>query len=233
MLTVVCFFWSTPDYQHAKHYQYSADYVNRLRNMLERHLHIPHELVCVTDQPEGIDERVRIIPFPAEVRDWPGYLRRLIIWRPDAAELFGGERLLLIDIDVVILRDITPLVDRSEDLVMWEPRLYYALNGNYSRYNCGFMLMNAGCRPQVWTEFSVERAQRELATVNDGSVDDQAWPSYILGESEAVWPWDGDIVSVKAVPAPHAARMVFFNGPRAPGMPDMQKQFPWITDHWR
>lgn len=232
MLTVVCFLWRTTDGRHNHLYEYNAEYVNKLRSMLRRHLSLPHELVCCTDISEGLCPDIRVVPTPAEVKDWPGMLRRLVIFRADAGEMFG-KRILLMDLDVVILRDITPLVDRPEDFVTWEPRLYYVLKGQYSRYNTGFLLMNAGARPQVWAEFSVERAQRELGAKHEGVVDEQAWITHILGQGEAVWSWDGDVRSVRATATPEAARIVFFNGPRAPGMATMQAEYPWIKDNWR
>ncbi len=231
-LTVICFLWRTTDGRHNHLYEYDAGYVNTLRSMLQRHLSLPHELVCVTDDPDGLHPDIRWVPTPAQVKDWPGMLRRLVIFRPDAAELFG-KRILLMDLDVVILRDITPLVDRPEDFVTWEPRLYYALKGQYSRYNTGFLLMDAGARPQVWDEFSLERAQRELGAIHEGVVDEQAWITHILGPDETVWAWDGDVRSVRATPDPQSARIVFFNGPRAPGMAAMQAEYPWIEKNWR
>ena len=230
-LTVVCFLWRTTDGRHNHLYEYDADYVNKLRLMLRRHLSLAHELVCVTDIPEGLHPDIRVVPTPVTVKDWPGMLRRLVIFREDAPELFG-KRILLMDLDVVILRDITPLVDRPEDFVAWEPRLYYLLGGKYSRYNTGFMLMDAGARPRVWAEFTVERAQRWLGVIHEGVVDEQAWITHILGPDEAVWPWDGDVRSVRATPDPQSARIVFFNGPRAPGMLAMQAEYPWIKDNW-
>ena len=232
-VTVVCFQWFDPNGRHNHLYTYDAQYVNKLQSMLARHLSLPHELVCVTDIPEEyLHPDIRVVPTPAEVKDWPGMLRRLVIFREDAPELFG-KRILLMDLDVVILRDITPLVDRPEDFVAWEPRLYYALNGEYSRYNTGFMLMDAGARPQVWDEFSLDRATRELGAKHEGVIDEQSWITHILGPDEAVWPWDGDVRSVRATLDPQSARIVFFNGPRAPGMPAMQAESPCIVEHWR
>jgi hypothetical protein len=232
MLTVVCWMWHDPRGRHNHLYRYDARYVNALRSMLSRHLSMQHELVCVTDDPGDIDPRVRVMPTPDDVRDWPGHLRRLAMFRPDAAQVFGGERLLLIDLDVVILRSIDPIVDRPEDFVSWEPRLYYALHGKYSRYNTGFVLMDAGARPQVWDRFSVERAQHVLGNMHEGVVDEQSWISHVLGPDEPVWSWRGDVVSIKAVPNPEKARIVFFNGPRAPGMESLQREYPWITENW-
>lgn len=232
MITVVTFKWYDPAGRHNHLFIYDAEYVNRLRSMLTRHLSLPHELVCVTDDSDGIDSRVRVVPMPTEVRGWPGFFQKLIMFGPDVAEVFG-QRILLMDLDVVILRDITPLIDRSEDFVAWEPRLYHMLKGRYSRYNGGFILMDAGARPRVWDEFSIERAQRELGSKHEGVVDDQSWISHILGPNEVVWPWDGDVRSVRATPTPEHARIVFFNGPRAPGMAAMQAEYPWIEANWR
>jgi hypothetical protein len=229
MLTIVAFKWFDPNGRHNHLFVYGPEYVNILRNMLERHLSIPHRLVCVTDDPEGIDPRVKIVDMPVEVEDWPGMFQRLILFRPDAEKLFG-KRILAMDLDVVIRANIDDLVSREEDFVMWEPRLYHMRNGDYSRYNASMILMDAGCRPEVWTEFSVAKAQRRLKDAGL-AVDDQSWISHVLGPDEAIWPWNGDIVSVKAVPAPQRARMVFFNGPRSPAT--MQEEYPWIAEHWR
>ena len=49
MITVVCWKWGN---------LFSSVYVNRLRTALERHLHLEHELVCVTDDATGIADQV-------------------------------------------------------------------------------------------------------------------------------------------------------------------------------
>lgn len=234
MITVVTFLWFEPDGRHNHLFVYSADYVNRLRSMLARHLTLPHEMVCVTDMPDGIDPRVRIVAPPAPERDWPRFFRRLALFRRDAASVFGGTRLLAIDLDVVIRARIDDLVDRPEDFAMWEPRLYHALRGvrPYSRYNGSLILLDAGSRPQVHERFDVATAPAALAAAGL-DVDDQSWISLVLGPDEATWPWNGEIRSLNATPDPQAARMVFFNGPRSPAMPALRAQHPWISEHWR
>jgi hypothetical protein len=231
MLTVVCWKWFDPNGRHNHLFVYGPDYVNILRNMLERHLTIPHRLICVTDDPEGIDPRVKIVDMPVEVEDWPGMFQRLILFRPDAEKVFG-KRILAMDLDVVIKANIDGLVSREEDFAMWEPRLFHVKKGKYSRYNGSMILMDAGCRPEVWTEFSVREARRRL-TAAGLDVDDQSWISHVLGPDEAIWPWDGEIRSLKATPDPEKARIVFFNGPRSPAMPELQRQYPFIAEHWR
>lgn len=228
VITVVTFLWHEPQGRHNHLFTYSADYVNRLRSMLERHLHQPHELVCVTDMPDGIDPRVRIVaPEPG----LPGFFRRLVLFRPDAARWFG-ERILMMDLDCVILRDIDPLLAGAGDFKAWEPRLYHVRGGDYSRYNMSFVLLRAGARPQVWSRFDPETSPAAIEAMGM-TTHDQSWLTHVLGPDEDVWPWDGDVVSVRAVPDPQRARVVFFNGPRSPGMESMQKQYPWIAPEWR
>jgi hypothetical protein len=202
--------------------------------MLERHLKQPHELVCVTDMSEGIDSRVRVVPQPhadAVLRDGvPGWFRRLVIFRPDAGEWLG-RRILLMDLDCVILRDLDPLLDGAGDFKVWEPRLYHQAGRPYSRYNMSLVLLDAGARPQVWERFDLDTAPGQLEAAGL-AVDDQSWLTLVLGNDEPVWPWDGEVVSVRAVPRPERARLVFFNGPRSPGMAAMQREYPWIKEHW-
>jgi hypothetical protein len=235
MLTVVTFLWFDPNGRHNHLFVYSADYVNRLRSMLERHLKQPHELVCVTDMPDGIDPRVHVVPQPhADVvlrDDVPGWFRRLVIFHPEAGAWLGT-RILLMDLDCVILRDLDPLLEGAGDFKSWEPRLYHQAGRPYSRYNMSFVLLDAGARPQVWEQFDLDASPGQLAAASL-AVDDQSWLTHVLGNGEPVWPWDGDIVSVRAVSDPGRARVVFFNGPRSPAMPLMQKEYPFIGEHWR
>ena len=44
--------------------KYSAEYVNRLYNMVKRNLTITYEFVCFTENSKGIDPHIRIEPLP-------------------------------------------------------------------------------------------------------------------------------------------------------------------------
>ena len=160
----------------------------------------------------------------------PGFFRRLVLFRPDASRWFG-ERILLMDLDCVILRDIDPLLEGAGDFKAWEPRLYHLRKGDYSRYNMSFVLLAAGARPEVWSRFNPATSPGEIEAMGM-TTHDQSWLTHVIGPDEDVWPWDGDVVSVRAVPDPSRARVVFFNGPRSPAMPEMQREYPFIAEHW-
>jgi hypothetical protein len=231
MLTVTTFLWREPHGAHNKLYLYGPEHVHRMRSMLARHLRTPHELVCITNQPEGLDPEIRTVPLDERLL-LPGLrLPKLMVFRPDAGDWLSS-RILLLDLDTVIVDDFTPVVARSEPLVLW--RNHNFRGGPWpSRYNSSFLLMDAGAVPEVWDT---------LPAIPAGSRpswhDDQGWISEIMGPGLPSWkqnePRDG-LWKARDLPSPElpeGCRAVTFNGPRDPSMPEMQKRFPWLEEHW-
>src|SRR4029079_12831383 len=67
-----------------------------------------------------------------------------------------------------------------EDFIAWgetDPRSYY---------NGSMMLMTAGARPQVWTQFNAATSPR-MAFKAGRFGSDQGWISYCLGKVEPIW----------------------------------------------
>lgn len=237
MIRVVAWLWRDENYRWNKHFRYGPEHVNRLRSMVRRHLSMDHEFVCICDDPIGLDPDIRIVPLWDDLRELGGCYTRLRAFAPDMAEIIG-ERFVWIDVDCVVTGDLTPLLDRPEDFVIWRN----AKGGAY----CGSMvMMTAGARAQVWDEFdpvaspALSRAQGYIGT-------DQAWIQACLGPEEAVWtPADGVLsryhVGIRSkgekpgfwAGLPDEARIVFFHGPVDPSQPQLQERHPWITHHWR
>ena len=123
MISVVCWLWPT-----VRNYRssFGAKNVNIFRNMIERNLHMEHEVVCITNIPKGIDPRVRIIPLWTDYSDVdsphggvsPSCYRRLKAFSPEMADVIGP-RFISMDLDVCIISDITPLLQRTEDFIIW------------------------------------------------------------------------------------------------------------------
>ena len=120
-LTFVCWRWQPPQGYRST---FGPETVYALREMLRRHYHKPHRFVCVTDEPEALSG-IEAIPIWSDLstmpsplgHSYPSCYRRLKVFAPDAGELFG-ERLVSIDLDMVITGDVTPLFDRRGDEVM-------------------------------------------------------------------------------------------------------------------
>lgn len=231
MLTFVCFKWrrSGVGYQLPGVCEYTARHVNVLRNMLERHVRLDHRLVCVTDDAAGIDPRVGIVPLWDKCRELGGCYNRLWVFSKEAGELFG-QRFVCIDLDVVLVRDCTPLFDRPEDFVI---NAY--VPGRESdpdqHYNGGMFMQTAGARASVWEQFDpattpalVQADPRTIGT-------DQAWLRLHLGKGEARWTSADGVYEARRVGSrlPTDARIVFFSGKRDPS----RFPAPWVRAHWR
>lgn len=124
MITVVCWRWGS---------LFGPEYVSNLRNMLARHLHREHEFVCITDDPASVPAGIRTERI-TELQDTPRCRRRLKQFdRGFACKL--GTRILSIDLDVVIVDDITPLVDRREPIVLWKVGYAGVFSGSFVMYD--------------------------------------------------------------------------------------------------
>ncbi|PIT13607.1 glycosyltransferase [Snodgrassella alvi] len=87
--------------------KYGAEYVNRLYNMVKRHLTLPFTMICLTDDTKGIDPAVQCHPLiPLDLpnglpeRGW----NKLTTF---SANLYGLQgTALFLDIDIVIIDNI-------------------------------------------------------------------------------------------------------------------------------
>jgi hypothetical protein len=237
MIDVVCWKWRPlVSYYRSK---FDAGHVNTLRAMVARHYQKPHRFNCITDDPKGIDSRVRIIPLWSDHsslvslhgKNNPSCFRRLRVFARDAADLIGP-RFISIDLDVVIAGDLVPIFDRPEDFVMWEGMV----GRNF--YNGSMFMMTAGARPQVWETFEPVVSSHAASRAGFyGS--DQAHICNVLGGDEARWTRADGVYSwrnhVRYRPArlPDDARMVFFHGSAGdPWAPNVQSAAPWIKRHY-
>lgn len=101
MLNVICL-------KHGK--KYSAEYVNNLYRMVQRHLTVPHRFICFTERPKHIDPKIEIMPLPnLELQGWwykPYFFK---------ADLFPyGDVNLFLDLDTVIIKNIDKLITYEE-----------------------------------------------------------------------------------------------------------------------
>ncbi len=93
-LTVVCVKWGT---------RYSDVWVHRLRAGVAKHLSIPHDFVCFTDQPvEGVECR----PLTSGLTGW---WPKLELLKPGQ---FAGQ-VLYFDLDVVLTRCVDGIVEAA------------------------------------------------------------------------------------------------------------------------
>lgn len=229
VLKVVCFKWqrNTTGYMLPAVCDYDAKHVLTLKAMVERHLSIPHEFICVTDDPTGLDG-IKTIPLWDKCRHLGGCYNRLYAFSEDMRSVIG-DRFVMIDLDCVIVNDITSLFDVDDD---------FKINGYFfsdmdQHYNGGLVLMNAGARKQVWDDFHPIHSPNQIGNTNYVIGSDQAWIRIRLGKGENRFTEEEGVynfIRLKNRELPENARIVFFAGKRDPST---CLDTDWVREHWR
>lgn len=235
MLTFLCWKWKSPQ---AYRSTFGPDSVHVLKRMIERHYHAPHRFVCVTDDTTGLEgiETFRLwddyanIPNPNGAHN-PSCYRRLKVFAPEAGEWFG-ERLVSMDLDTVIVGDITELFNRPEDFVIWGESDF----PKSQWYNGSLWMLRTGTRTKVWTKFNPRHSPR-IARKAGARGSDQGWFSYILGPHEATWGRTDGVYSYRKHIAPKGntlpadAKIVAFHG-RVDPWSYVGQQIPFVKENW-
>lgn len=191
---------------------YGTEHVLALREMVGRHLP-DATFTCMSDwHIAGVNTRL----IPEEVRKLDKRYPKLWLWSKEA----DLGRFLYLDLDCVLLDDLTPLVDRAEPVVLWEDP---SSRPGRVRHNTSMMLMDAGCHPEVWETYHGEKAP--------GLGTDQAWVKHVLGPEVPTWGPEDGVVSYKrhCQDGPGDARVVFFHGSPKPW--DLEAGH-WARDAW-
>ncbi len=239
-LTFVCWKWEAPHFPHKrkKRNAFSAKHVNILYAMLYRNLSVPFRLICVTDDKKGIRPEVEIVPLWDEFMSLGGCFLRLVPFK-SGFSLFG-DKFISIDLDCVILSDVTDLFTRDEDFVIWHPRkaVRWLDKGEKGRYYCGSLwMLKAGTRSIVYDKFNPGKLRLGFNGRYEGGTD-QKHISQLLYPNEACWTVDDGVCTFvedvarpkKGVPVKNP-KIVFFNGRFMPDDPECMR-FNWIQQHY-
>ena len=236
---ILCMKWGT---------KYGPEYVNRLYGMVRRHLRGDFRFVCLTDRNDGIRHEVQCLPIPdlalpegIPERGWT----KLTTFAADLHGLTGTA--LFLDLDVVIVDDITPFFEQPGDfLIIHDWKRPWRVTGNSSVYR-----FELGAHPEVLERFRVEHERIRKRLRNE-----QAWLSEVLHQQGKLsyWPaewcasWKYHCIPrwplnyLRAPAVPKGARILIFHGVINP--PDAIEgrsthrwrrplPAPWIAEHWR
>jgi hypothetical protein len=209
-LTVATWLWGQ---------KYSGSYLAKLDYALRRNLRPPFRFVVLN-------------PFAGDEWLLQGCLCRMRLFDPAFQKLYGiqpGERVAVLDLDIVITGRLEPIFDRDESLVI----LAGANAANPCPFNGSVMMMRAGENIDLWSELNADVLQQ---IPRYEFPDDQGWIHYKrpdaatwqVGPSSGIyafrkpgWPID-DVL-------PADARIVCFPGRRDPAQ---FTHIPWIAKHW-
>lgn len=213
--------------------KYSPIYVERLHGGVRKHLKQPFRFVCMTESnrianlSNGIERHGIEDDKLTEIK---GCFARLRMFDPSwQSQLDINDRIVCLDLDVVITGPLDPLFDRPESLVV----LHGANASNPCPYNCSVMMLRKGAHPELWTDFDINKLDH---IPRHEFPDDQGWLWYrapklagwqvgarsgIYAFHKPGWP-PGEAL-------PSDARIVAFIGWRDPAR---FNRLPWVREHW-
>lgn len=160
--------------------KYDSEYVNRLRNMVKRHLSFSHRFVCFTEDSLGIKSDIGIIDLP-EYPDLSGWWYKPYVFSPDYFD--AGDINLYFDLDMVIVNNI-------DHFVRYEPRKFVGLQDlgrifrrNWVKLGSAVMKWPAQSYSQVWTDF-----KKDYQTITRKFHGDQDWIWHLCREEISFFP---------------------------------------------
>jgi hypothetical protein len=231
-LVVASYLWGTDPY--------TIEDVRLLARMVDRHLTVPHEFVCITDNVEQFtDSDIRPVPIDRSLFLGKGNMQQLMPFAPYARELIG-ERVLTMDLDCAVVGNMNALVERDEDLVLWRnpARRPWGLPTGKGRlrplFNASMMLVSTKPDWHIWRWFTPEAAK------GDNS---QEWISSWAGPLCAYWDDADGVYRLEREdtpgsglrphePLPENARVVFCVGSQhKPHLPEIQAAYPFLAEH--
>ena len=231
--------------------RYSADFDNRLNAAVQRNTDRPTQLICLTDDPSGVDEAVKCKPIPDinlpdELITTPW--RKLVLWQDKLAGLSGD--VLFLDLDLVITGSLDEMFD-------YEPGRFCVIE-NWTQPgskigNTSCFRWRVGTHTHIFDKLETEQ-ERILSTYRIEQVyisrevsDMVFWPkSWCASFKHSLLPkWPLNFFKTPKLPA--ETKIVAFTG-----KPDQDEALvgdwpvkatwkrlykhvrptPWISDHW-
>jgi len=133
--------------------KYPTIYVQKLYNMVQRHLTIPHKFYCFTDHVNLFDQvkgKIYFQPFPRH--DLEGWWNKLQLFNPDT-KLKGVN--FYLDLDVVILKNIDCFINYGDENTFGiirdfgQPNMWF--NSSVMKWN------NINASANIWEPFMADR----------------------------------------------------------------------------
>lgn len=134
--------------------KYGIEYVANLRRMVAEHLPQEHRFICLSDQPERVPG-IKFIDISSWC-DWRlyGWWAKMLVFLFQSTQKWGHSPTLFLDLDTVIVGDLTPLATLPTDFSICENFTRLAGNTDWPcRYGSCVMWLPPRFGNYIWRTF--------------------------------------------------------------------------------
>lgn len=206
--------------------KYTLDHARRMKRMLDRNVTVPYEFHCIRS--------MRPLIRAAGGWDVPQNkcLRRIVLYSEAMRPLFG-DKILQLDLDMVITGNIDHIVGDPAMFKVWKSG---SVGAHGHAYNPSILLMETGHLDHVWRaarDRPMQAMREAMAQGWTGS--DQSVLAAAIHPNENVWTQADGVYSWRddglADGLPDNARIVSFHGKGVD--PVLCQDVDWVRENWR
>jgi len=125
---------------------YDMEYANKSASMLARNCNIPFKAYCITDRPDQLSKGIEPITPAKNVKGW---WNKTLAFSPNMPEGW----ILVMDIDLIIINDLTPVIDYALENKAQMASYSDAINWMNCKLSSSFMFFKSGSLSHIYDNF--------------------------------------------------------------------------------
>jgi hypothetical protein len=142
---------------------YDMIYANRAINMFRRHYKKPTKAWCITERPNELDDGITAITPSITVTGW---WNKVLTFGNDMPEGW----LVVIDVDLIIINDITHIIDYAIENTKQMAAYSDAINWMDCKFSSSLMIFRQGTLSHIYDNFRLQ-----WPSIKDFPGGDQVW----------------------------------------------------------
>jgi hypothetical protein len=127
--------------------KYGPEYVNKLYNMVQRHLTVPHRFVCFTDNSDKLLDSIEIRLLPKDI-NLQGWWWKPYIFKKD--HFSNGDTNLFFDLDMIIVKNIDHYLEYEPTSFVGLRDVGRVFNNNIRKLGSAVMKWPANHYTDIW-----------------------------------------------------------------------------------
>jgi len=128
--------------------KYDSQYVNVLHSMVQRYLTVPHEFVCYTEDPRGLNSNIVVKALPSiQLKGW---WYKTMLFNP---QLECKGTILFLDLDLIIFRNIDYLFTHEPGKFVVCKDFNRCFQPHWQKFNSSVVRWCTGQHAQLYNNF--------------------------------------------------------------------------------